>query len=138
MPDAQQLEALRGALDEQMGHVNPAGANSTIKVLQKNPDQTVLILAKPRFWGVLGGCVMLEKGRGFMNHEIKLTFEIDSVRYDAHWTSRIENFRKPAYITADQEYRMLLRLDKTAKQADILKIWEGDNLLYPAKAAKEK
>ena len=103
-------------------------ANSTIKVLKKNPDGTVLILAKPRFWMSELGCVMLSDGSA--NIYTLATFAIEGVSYDTIWSSRLSP--APLELSAGKTYRMQLRLEdrkEYGRWCDILKMWDGERLL---------
>ena len=102
--------------------------NSTIKVLKKNPDGTVLILAKPRFWISELGCVMLSDGSA--NIYTLATFAVEGVSYHAIWSSRLSP--APLELSAGKTYRMQLRLEdrkEYGRWCDILKMWDGKTLL---------
>jgi hypothetical protein len=119
--------------------------NSTVKILKKNLDGTVLILAKPRFWQSELGCMMLmnQRGNTFSNVFTLVTFAIDGVSFDSIWSSRLS--AAPFELSPEKTYQILLQLEdrnEYGKWAHILKMWDGQKLLLDRtknkKPAKKK
>jgi hypothetical protein len=78
-------------------------------VIQLNPDGTLVLKAKPRFWYSELGCqeLMDSEGRTFSNLFKLITFKVAEDSYTVVWSSRTD--RKTVSLGQDMEYTFYVK-----------------------------
>lgn len=118
--------------------------DSPASLLKRNPDGTLLVTMKPQVYFDELGCVMVSdrQGNTFSRIHHMIAFSLEEIRYWTIWGSS-PGGGPPVKLDPKKDYKCLVKvLGSKQDQADrpclILKIWEGDKVIYESAGNAEQ
>ncbi len=113
--------------------------DSPVTLLKENPDGTLLITLRPQIYFDELGCTIVvdQDGNTFSQMYHMIAFSLKDIRYHTIWGVMLGS-GPPVKLDPTIDYKCLIKTEEPKEKEvsssfSILKIWEGEKLVYEQK-----